>query len=166
MSRMKPMSSIRSASSRTRTSTWDRSIVPLAGVVEQAAGRRDDDPGAGAEGADLRLEADAAVDRGRADPAVGAVGPDALLDLERELAGRGEDEGADRRPRGVAAVRASRCPARRADCQPGVRVALSRWRIGRTKAAVLPVPVWAPASRSRPARTSGIASRWTGVGSV
>ena len=38
--------------------------------------------------------------------------------------------------------------------------------IGSTNAAVLPVPVWAPASRSRPARTSGIASRWTGVGSV
>ena len=38
--------------------------------------------------------------------------------------------------------------------------------IGSTKAAVLPVPVWAPARRSRRSRTIGIASRWTGVGSV
>ena len=67
MSRMKPMSSIRSASSRTRISTGDRSIVPLADVVEQAAGRGDDDLGAGPEGADLGLVADAAVDRDRAD---------------------------------------------------------------------------------------------------
>ena len=64
---------------------------PLAEVVEQAAGRRDDDLGAGAQGADLRVEADAAVDGGGADRVLGAVGADALLDLERELAGRGED---------------------------------------------------------------------------
>ena len=44
--------------------------------------------------------------------------------------------------------------------------AARRCSIGSTKAAVLPVPVWAPASRSRPSSTSGIASRWTGVGSV
>ena len=52
------------------------------------------------------------------------------------------------------------------DFQPGVRSALRSWSIGRTNAAVLPVPVWAPARRSRPARTRGIDSRWTGVGSV
>ena len=68
---------------------------PLAEVVEQPAGRRDDDLGAGAQRADLRVEADAAVDRGRADGVLRAVGPDALLDLERELAGRREDERAD-----------------------------------------------------------------------
>ena len=34
----------------------------------------------------------------------------------------------------------------------------SRWRIGRAKAAVLPVPVGASASRSRPARRGGIAA--------
>ena len=39
----------------------------LAEVVEQAAGRGDDDLGTGAEGADLRVEADAAVDRRRPD---------------------------------------------------------------------------------------------------
>ena len=32
------------------------------------------------------------------------------------------------------------------------------------KAAVLPVPVWAMPSRSRPVRTVGIAWRWIGVG--
>ena len=67
----------------------------LADVVEQAAGRRDDDLRPGAQRADLRVETDAAVDRRRADGGLRAVGPDALLDLERELAGRGEDERAD-----------------------------------------------------------------------
>src|SRR6187399_1333437 len=41
-----------------------------------------------------------------------------------------------------------------------------RSRIGRTKAAVLPVPVCAAARTSRPARTSGMADSWTGVGDV
>ena len=54
--------------------------------------------GPGADGADLRIEADAAVDRGRADRALGAVGPDARLDLERQLAGRGQDQRPDERP--------------------------------------------------------------------
>ena len=34
------------------------------------------------------------------------------------------------------------------------------WRIGRAKAAVLPVPVGASASRSRPASRGGIAASW------
>ena len=50
MSRMKPMSSIRSASSRTRISTWPQVDRALADVVEQAAGRGDDDLGPGAQG--------------------------------------------------------------------------------------------------------------------
>ena len=41
-----------------------------------------------------------------------------------------------------------------------------RFRIGRVKPAVLPVPVWAPASRSPPASTAGIAWVWIGVGTV
>ena len=61
MSRMKPMSSIRSASSRTRTSTPRQVDRALVDEVEQAAGRRDDDLGAGAELRDLGTEADAAV---------------------------------------------------------------------------------------------------------
>ena len=43
MSRMKPMSSMRSASSSTRISTCDRSTVLLLHVVEQAARRGDQD---------------------------------------------------------------------------------------------------------------------------
>ena len=94
MSRMKPMSSIRSASSRTRISTCGEVDRALADVVEQAAGGGDDDLGAAAQGADLGVEADAAVDGDRRIGA-SAVGADALLDLERELAGRGEDQRAD-----------------------------------------------------------------------
>ena len=37
------MSSMRSASSRTRISTWPRLTVALADVVEQPAGRGDED---------------------------------------------------------------------------------------------------------------------------
>ena len=73
---------------------------PLADVVEQAAGRGDHDLGAGTQLGGLRLEADAAVDRGRPDRAVLAVGPDALLDLDGELAGRDDDEDADGRAGG------------------------------------------------------------------
>ena len=105
---------------------------------------------------------------------MGAVGADALLDLERELARGDDDQDADRR-----AGRGGRGPGDwpgrvgpvapdvgdRGEV-PGDAVACRSWIIGSTKAAVLPVPVWAPASRSRPARTSGIASRCTGVGSV
>jgi hypothetical protein len=39
-----------------------------------------------------------------------------------------------------------------------------RCRIGRAKAAVLPVPVWAMPSRSRPSSTVGMAWAWMGVG--
>ena len=41
----------------------------------------------------------------------------------------------------------------------------SRWIIGSANAAVLPVPVPAWPIRSRPVSSSGIASRWMGVGS-
>ena len=59
---MKPMSAMRSASSRTSTSTSvEREVAPL-DEVDEAAGRADDDVDALAERVDLRLEADAAVD--------------------------------------------------------------------------------------------------------
>ena len=38
--------------------------------------------------------------------------------------------------------------------------------IGSTKAAVLPVPVWAMPSTSLPCRACGIAPAWIGVGTV
>src|SRR5580658_7576091 len=44
--------------------------------------------------------------------------------------------------------------------------ALRCCRIGSTKAAVLPVPVCAEASTSRPERAPGITSAWTGEGTV
>src|SRR5258706_667884 len=43
---------------------------------------------------------------------------------------------------------------------------MRRWRMGRTNAAVLPLPVIAQASRSRPSIAGGIASVWMGVGRV
>ena len=88
---------------------------PLLDVVEEAAGRRDDDRRPGAQGAGLGLEADAAVDRDGAHRAVAAVGPDALLHLERELAGGREDEAPD------GAVDGFRVGGRR---DAGVRVAV------------------------------------------
>src|SRR5664280_430991 len=51
----------------------------------------------GTERADLRVEAHAAVDRGGAEAVAGAVGPDALLHLERQLARGDDDEDADGR---------------------------------------------------------------------
>ena len=45
-------------------------------------------------------------------------------------------------------------------------LAARRCRIGSANAAVLPVPVCARPSKSRPARTNGIALAWIGVGSV
>ena len=74
-------------------------------MVEEAAGGGHDDLRTGAQGAHLRVEADAAVDGGGADRALGAVRPDALFDLESQLAGRGEDEAANRQAgRGIAAI--------------------------------------------------------------
>jgi hypothetical protein len=70
-------------------------------VVEQAAGRGHDDVDAAPQGVELGAVADAAVDGRRADPAVLAVDAHALLDLEGELTGRGEDEGADGPPAGT-----------------------------------------------------------------
>ncbi len=68
---------------------------PLPDVVEQPARGGDHDLRPGAQRADLRVEPDAAVDRRRTDGVLGTVRPDALLDLERELAGRGEDQRPD-----------------------------------------------------------------------
>ena len=69
---------------------------PLADEVEQAARRRYEDLHAGAERLDLRVHRDPAVDDGRAERDRPAIRPDALVDLHRELAGRDEDQHADR----------------------------------------------------------------------
>ena len=139
------MSSMRSASSRT--SDLDRGEVDVleAHVVEQPPRRGDDDLAAVAQRALLRAHVDAADDRDRAEADVVAEREHLLVDLQRQLARRREDERA-------AACRGS----------PSCR----RCRIGSRKAAVLPVPVEAQPIRSRPASTTGIASAWIGVGRV
>ena len=70
---------------------------PLADVVEQATGRGDDEVDPAAERVCL-ARSRRHRDRGRADAPMPPVDADALLDLERELPGRGEDEGTDRAP--------------------------------------------------------------------
>ena len=91
---------------------------------------------------DLRPFADTAEDHACAQVLVRAVDADALQDLGREFARRREHERARSAARG----------------------GLSSCSSGSTKAAVLPVPVWAPASRSRPLSTGGMAAAWIGVG--
>ena len=88
-------------------------------MVEQAAGRADDDVGAIAQSAKLAVHRRAAVDRrGAADRAGGAEAVDFLADLHRELAGRAEDQHL-----GVARLTSIFCST------------------GKVKAAVFPEPV-------------------------
>ena len=96
MSGRKPMSSIRSASSRTRISTWPRLATFWPTRSSRRPGRRDEDLDPAAQGLDLGIHRDPAVDDGRAQRDGPAVGADALVDLHRELAGRDEDQDADR----------------------------------------------------------------------
>jgi hypothetical protein len=74
----------------------------FAGEVEQAARGGDQDVEAVAQGLPLRLVADAAEDHGVAEAEVLAVGGEGLADLRGQLAGRGQDQDADR----TAALRA------------------------------------------------------------
>ena len=68
----------------------------LADEVEEPAGRRDEDLDAGAERLHLGFDRDAAVHDRRPERDRPAVRPDAGIDLHRELAGRDEDQHADR----------------------------------------------------------------------
>ncbi|CAB4717577.1 unannotated protein [freshwater metagenome] len=63
------------------------------GQVDQAAGGADDDVDAGLQGLELAVVADAAVDGQHAQAGVGAGDRHVARDLERELAGRGDDQG-------------------------------------------------------------------------
>ena len=125
---MKPMSSIRSASSITRISTLPRWMSPLRCEVQQPSGRgRHHVDGPFLEPALLLLVVHAAEHRQRADIRVLREAPRVLLDLQHELARRGEDQG----PRG----------ARGRGVGAGF---LAKWfRIVIRNAAVLPVPVCA-----------------------
>jgi hypothetical protein len=91
------MSSIRSASSRTRTRidlAEVRDLLP--DEVEQPSRRRHQDLDAAPQRLDLRIHRDAPVDDGRAQRDGPAIGPHALVDLHRQLARRDEDEDANR----------------------------------------------------------------------
>ena len=115
-------------------------------VIERAARRRDDHLRAALELADLPVHRCAAVDRQHRQPDTLRVLVHRLGHLHRQLTSRHENQ-----PCGL-----------RADC---ASPALMRCSIGSAKAAVLPVPVAACPSRSLPSSSSGIVSRWTGVGS-
>jgi hypothetical protein len=119
--------------------------------VEEASRRRDEDLDTPLELLDLRVDVDPAVDHERAQRHVLAVGLHAVVDLDRELARRREDQAAHRVQRGREALRRER------------REPLQK---GKVKPAVLPVPVCAAPRRSRPERTTGMACAWMGVGSV
>ena len=103
MSRMKPMSSIRSASSRTRISTRERSRLPWPWWSSSRPGRGDEDVDSALQLRGLRADADAAEDHHRRLLRVLAVDANAFLDLRRELARRREDQRADRLLRGPGA---------------------------------------------------------------
>ena len=94
MSGRNPMSSMRSASSRTSTSRPGETGVGLPEVVEQAAGRGDEHVDAAAERLLLRPVADAAEDGGAGEARVAPELLAVLVDLRRQLARGGEDEDA------------------------------------------------------------------------
>ena len=77
--------------------------VALAVMVEQAAGRGDEDVDAALQLRGLRAEADAAEQHHRRELQVLAVGLDRRFDLRRELARRREDQRAQRLARAPAA---------------------------------------------------------------
>ena len=97
MSRMKPMSSMRSASSRTSTSTPPRSARRCFTRSRSRAGGGDDDVDAAGERRDLRPLLDAAEDHGMAERQVFRIGAQLLADLDGELARRRQDQRAGRR---------------------------------------------------------------------
>ena len=142
----KPMSIMRSASSSTSSSTPRQVGVLLPHVIDEPAGRGDDDVDAGLERALLHAHLDAAVDGGAGDRRVVREAVDFVFDLHGELARRREDQHA-------ALGRGVRLSVTAALTGRSVS---SRCSIGTTNAAVLPVPVSAQAIRSRPASASGM----------
>ena len=123
---MKPMSSMRSASSSTKMRTRRGSTLPSLDQVEQAARRGDQDVDAAAQRLDLRplptppkTTACAAVAR--------AVGREALADLYGELARRREDQGAR-----LSSAARSRTPAAGAPGSAARRPPSCRYRSARS----------------------------------
>ena len=142
---MKPRSIIWSASSSTKIST-SRS-VRRAGRSGRAGGpgvaTRMSTPRPVRRSACRRAAAEHGGHRHLAELAIAAA---VVGDLGGELARRREHQHAAR-------VR-----------QDALRIAARRWIEGSENAAVLPVPVCAMPSRSRPSSSGGIAWRWIGVG--
>ena len=93
------MSSMRSASSSTKISTWPEVERALLHVIEEATRRRDQDLDAAPQRLDLRVHRHAAEDLRAPQRNVLAVDADALLDLRGELARRREDQRAHRMAR-------------------------------------------------------------------
>ena len=123
----KPMSSMRSASSRTRISMCVEREGAAREEVLEAAGGRDEDVGAAGR-AGLLLEADAAVDGRDVQAAGRGDGVRLVDDLRGELAGRGEDERARAAGRRLRASRRS-APRTPASC----RTRWATWRARRAR---------------------------------
>jgi hypothetical protein len=119
---------------------------PPVDEVEQPTGRGNQNVDALRQRPLLASERDAAEHDGRRQPEVAAIGTETVRDLARQLTRRAQTRARQPRRCGWRASPASLC------------------RIGSAKAAVLPVPVCAIPSRSRPAMTSGIDCSWMGVG--
>lgn len=115
-------------------------------MVEQAAGRADQHIGAALKLAVLFFEGHAADQQGDVQAMILAILLKVLGDLRSEFARRFEDQRARHTSAGAALS--------------------SRVSIGRTKEAVLPVPVWAMPQMSRRCSAKGMAPAWIGVGVV
>ena len=146
---MKPMSNIRSASSSTRICTWPRSSMPC----WCRSSRR---PGVATSKSTPRLSL-AICGFMPTPPKI------TVLESSRYLPYVRIDSSIWAASSRVGVSIRARMPV-----PPNLLIAASlvdrRCRIGKVKAAVLPVPVCAPPKRSWPAKTRGMACAWMAVG--
>ena len=138
----KPMSSMRSASSRTRTSTPAR----LTWLCSMRSSRR---PG---------------VATSRSQPFSSAAICLSNLAPPMTMTARCPVFWQTTFTTSSICAASSRVGVTTSACGPWPDLPAMRCSVGRANAAVLPVPVWAEATTSLPARTSGMAPAWTGVG--
>ena len=83
-------------------------------------------------------------------PGLGVEPGQLAADLQRQLAGRRDDQ------RRAARGRAAGVPSAPSSCGA----------MARPKATVLPEPVWAETIRSRPSASASSTAAWTGVGAA
>ena len=112
---------------------------PLFEVVDEPPGRSDQEIDAGQEHVALFLVIDAPVHQTHTDAGELTERNGVLMDLDGQLAGRGDDDGTGRVGRAPGSAGTAQEPAQAAS----------------TKAAVLPVPVWAWPATFCPARSNG-----------